>query len=119
MLALTRRIGQTLRIGDDIRVTVRSRLRDLVLIDVSAPAGSHLYCEGMPQSGTHGGSGRERYLVPVMTGECLQLGAVRIAIDGDRRCHGGQIRLHVDAPRQIAVTREELVGSPRRLRIAA
>ena len=43
MLVLTCRIGDTVRIGDDLCMTVQSRFRNRVTVGVVAPAGVDLY----------------------------------------------------------------------------
>lgn len=43
MVVLTCRIGDTVRIGDDLRMTVQGRLRDRITVGVVGPAGVDLH----------------------------------------------------------------------------
>lgn len=108
MLALTRRVGQAVRIGDGVRLTVRGRLRDHVLIDLTAPLGSALTCDGAPLRAVPARRG-ERYVCSVLAGERLHLGDVRIVFLTPRagRGHGRQVRLCIEAPRECRIDRDE------------
>lgn len=112
MLALTRRIGQAVRIGDGVRLTVRGRLREHVLIDLTAPLGSVLTCDGTPIRATPARRG-ERYVCSVLTGERLRLGNVGIVFRTQRtgRGHNRQVRLCIDAPPDCRIDRDECRAS--------
>ena len=109
MLALTRRVGQAVRIGDGVRLTVRDRLRDLVLIDLTAPCGSALTCDGAPLLALPARRGDVRYLCSVLAGERLRLGEVGIVFrtPRKRRGQGRQVQLCIDAPRECRIRRDE------------
>lgn len=108
MLALTRRVGQAVLIGDGVRLTVRDRLRDHVLIDLTAPLGSGLTCDGAPLRAVPARRG-ERYVCSVLAGEQLRLGEVGIVFRTPRagRGHSRQVRLCIDAPRNCRIDRDE------------
>lgn len=108
MLALTRRVGQAVRIGDGVRLTVRGRVRDHVLIDLTAPSGSGLTCDGTPLRAIPARRG-ERYVCSVLAGERLRLGNVRIVFRSPRagRGNGRQVRLCIEAPRECRIDRDE------------
>lgn len=109
MLALTRRIGESVKIGDSVRLTVRHRIRELMLIDLTAPAGSRLTCENAPLTSMPTSSGLERYLCSVLAGERLNLGDVLIVFGSPRGARGNnrQILLRIDAPLEFAISRED------------
>jgi Global regulator protein family len=109
MLALTRRIGEAVKIGDSVRLTVRHRIRELMLIDLTAPAGSRLTCENAPLTSMPASSGLERYLCSVLAGERLNLGDILIVFCSPRgaRGHNRQILLRIDAPLEFAISRED------------
>lgn len=113
MLALTRRVGQAVRIGDGVRLTVRHRVRDHVLIDLTAPPGSALTCDGAPLRAVSAGRA-VRYVCSVLAGERLRLGNVGIVFRTQRagRGHGRQVRLCIEAPRECRIDRDECRAPP-------
>ena len=47
MLVMTCNLGGTIRVGDDIQMTLQGRDRDRVTVSVIAPAGADLYFDGV------------------------------------------------------------------------
>lgn len=75
MVVMTCRIGGTVRIGDDIHVTLQRRLQERVTLGVIAPAGSRLHFDGACLQPIVLPSGAQAYLFSL-------LGVRRFRIDG-------------------------------------
>lgn len=113
-LVLNRRTGESLRIGDALRLTVRDRRGACVLIAIAAPLDVLVADEdGVLQLATVS-NGSALYLLWLLAGEPLQVGEATIIV-GDaagakRKVRGGQrqVRITVVAPRSLAIRREEL-----------
>lgn len=114
-LVLNRRTGESLRIGDTVRLTVRDRRRSCVLIAITAPLDVSVADEDdvMMQPATVA-NGSALYLLWLFAGEALQVGEATIfvgdAAGAKRKVRGGQrqVRIMVIAPRSLAVRREEV-----------
>lgn len=113
MLVLTCRIGDTVRIGDDLCMTVQSRFRDRVTVGVVAPAGvGSVLRERL--SAAFSAAGRAwSYLFPMLAVRRYRVGdvevcvwlpgdAVSMAADCDELLHVGVI-----APTALRVPREQ------------
>ena len=114
MLLLTRRIGQTIYIGDDIRVTVHDRLRYHVTLGVVAPTGLALHYSGAQLAPAVLPGGEHLYLVTLLAYEALSIGEIEPHVDfnipfpkGDPR-RERQVRVGITAPKEIPILREEL-----------
>lgn len=114
-LVLNRRTGESLRIGDAVRLTVRDRRGACVLIAIAAPLDVPVADEDdvmlLPATTSNGSA---LYLLWLLAGESLQVGEATIIV-GDaagakRKVRGGQrqVRITVVAPRSLTVRREEL-----------
>ena len=71
MLLLTRRIGQTIYIGDDIRVTVHDRLRYHVTLGVVAPTELALHYSGAQLAPAVLPGGEHLYFITLLAYEGL------------------------------------------------
>lgn len=125
-LVLNRRTGESLRIGDDVRLTVRDRRGSCVLVAVAAPLDVLVADEGdalRPAATSNGGA---FYLLWLLAGEPLQVGEATIVVGeatgAKRKVRGGQrqVRIAVIAPRGLLVRREEIARAdagtnPRRI----
>lgn len=112
MLVLTCRIGDTVRIGDDLRMTVQSRLRNRVTVGVSAPAGVGLYFDNACLRPSVLPDGAWSYLFSMLAVRRYRVGdvevcvwlpgdAVSLAADCDEYLHVGVI-----APEPLQVSCE-------------
>ena len=113
MLVLTCRIGDTVRIGDDLRMTVQSRLRQRVTVGVIAPAGMDLYFDNACLRPSVLPGGAWSYLFSLLAVRRYRIGdvevrvwlpgdAVSLAADCDEFLHVGVI-----APNSLPVSCEQ------------
>lgn len=114
MLLLTRRIGQTIYIGDAIRVTVHDRLRYHVTIGVIAPTHLVLHYGDAQLAPAVMPGGERLYLVTLLACEGLCIGEIELYVDfnipfpkGDPR-RERHVRVGITAPKEIPILREEL-----------
>ena len=117
MLVLTRRVGESIRIGDSVCLTISAKLRDHYTVVISAPGHLPVIDEdGQPFAALHHRRRRKRcYVVALLAGESLWIGEevfVRFGEDrygGTLRMRSGpQVRVSIDAPREVPVHREEI-----------
>lgn len=110
MLVLTCRVGDTVRIGDDHCMTVQSRLRGRVTVEVIAPAGVDLYFDNACLRPSVLPSGAWSYLFSMLAVRSYRVGkvevrvwlpgdAVSLAADCDEYLHIGVI-----APQSLRVS---------------
>lgn len=114
MLLLTRRVGETIYIGDAIRVTVHDRLRYHVTLGVIAPVHMPLHYGGAALAPAVLPGGERLYLVTLLACETLRIGPVELHADfhipfpkGDPR-RERLVRIGIEAPKEISILREEL-----------
>lgn len=113
MLVLTCRIGDTVRIGDDLCMTVQSRFRNRVTVGVVAPAGVGLYFDNACLRPSVMPGGAWSYLFSMLAVRRYRVGdvevcvwlpgdAVSLAADCDEFLHVGVI-----APTSLRVSCEQ------------
>lgn len=113
MLVLTCRIGDTVRIGDDLCMTVQSRFRHRVTVGVIAPAGVDLYFDNACLRPSVLPGGAWSYLFSMLAVRRYRVGdvevcvwvpgdAVSLAADCDEYLHVGVI-----APSSLRVSCEQ------------
>ncbi|GEM_PF-669667 len=119
MLVFTRHIGQTVCIGDDIRMTVSDKHGDRVTIGILAPAPTIVRRGGAMVLPKILDSGERVYAVILSSGEDVEIGATRVRANfkptrltalAPRRI---PVRIAIDAPAHIAVHREEVYAQIR------
>jgi carbon storage regulator len=122
VLVLTRRVGESIRIGDSLRLTVRAKLRGHITLTLYAPTRARLTDDAdnqlLPQKcGRH----RHLYRISLLLGDSLRIGeVVTVWIGGGPKrgrmapVRGGQVRIGIEAPECVKVYREELYQRIRR-----
>jgi carbon storage regulator len=117
MLVLTRRIGESIRIGDRVRLTILSKLRAHLTVALAVPPNIAITDDtDMPVSPVRRRHRRgKRYLIAVMVGDSLRIGDEVVVSFGDGPfvgylglARGRQVRIGIDAPREVPVHREEV-----------
>lgn len=116
MLVLTRRIGESIRIGDAVRLTIRDKLRAHVTVSLIAPADLCITDDAdVPVKPTWRRRCSQRYLIAMLAGDSLRIGDEIVVCFGERAiggwlglARGRQIRVGIDAPQEIPVHREEI-----------
>lgn len=117
MLVLTRRVGESIRIGDDVRLTIRSKLHSHYTVAITAPGHLAVVDEAdVVLEPTRRRRRRKRcYIVSVLSGEYLRIGGNVVMQFGEDRYGdpqrvrlGNQVRVGIDAPRDVPVHREEV-----------
>lgn len=124
MLVLTRRIGESIRIGENVRLTVLAKLRGHVTLTLATAAHLRVTDDAdvvlLPER--HGRGGRH-YRASLLLGDSLRIGEhVTVWIGSDpepgstAQARGRQVRIGIDAPRGVAIHREETLRDalPRR-----
>ena len=117
MLVLTRRVGESIRIGDSVRLTIRSKLHNHYTVAIAAPDHVTILDEAdeVVQPVRRRPRRKRCYLVSMLSGESLRIGEdVRVHVGEDR--YGGpqrvrlgnQVRIAIYAPREVPVHREEV-----------
>lgn len=117
MLVLTRRVGESIRIGDSVRLTIRSKLHNHYTVAIAAPDHVTIFDEAdeVIQPVRRRPRRKRCYLVSMLSGESLRIGEdVRVHVGEDR--YGGpqrvrlgnQVRIAIYAPREVPVHREEI-----------
>jgi sRNA-binding carbon storage regulator CsrA len=114
MLTLTRRIGETIYIGDDTCVTVYDRLRYHVILGVLTPANASLrFGKTCLRPAILPGGGRF-YLLTMLSQDVVWLDDVRVQVRfnptylSTASLRTRQLKISVHAPRTVHVDREEI-----------
>jgi len=117
MLVLTRRVGESIRIGDSVRLTIRGKVGNHYTVAIAAPGDLAVVDdEGRPLTALRHRQRRKRcYVAALLAGESLRIGdQVHVLFGedrygGTRRMRSGQqVRISIDAPREVPVHREEI-----------
>lgn len=117
MLVLTRRVGESIRIGDHVRLTIRGKVGNHYTVAISAPADIPIVNdEDQPITAQrHRLLCKRRYTVALLAGEGLCVGTDVHVLFGEDRYgstsrvrHGQQVRVSIHAPRDMPVHREEI-----------
>ena len=87
MLILTRRVGESIRIGDAVRLTIRDKWPAQVLVVLSAPASMPVTNDAdLPVLPMRVRKRERRYLIAMTTGDHLRIGKDVVVWFG--ACHG-------------------------------
>lgn len=114
MLTLTRRIGETIYIGDTICLTVYDKLCFHVMLGVLAPPTVPLFINGVRQRAAVLGDGAHFYLLTLLSQDVFTVGEAEVLVTfkptyvGMAALRNRQVRIGVAAPRWIGVDREEV-----------
>jgi sRNA-binding carbon storage regulator CsrA len=114
VLILTRRIGETIYIGDTICLTVYDKLCFHVILGVLAPPGVPVLLNGMKMRGVLLGDGAHFYLLTLLSQDQFRVGEASVRVSfkptylGMEALRNRQIKIGVDAPKAIEVDREEI-----------
>jgi sRNA-binding carbon storage regulator CsrA len=126
MLTLTRRVGESIYLGDDTCLTVYDRLRYHVLIGVLAPERMAVACNAHAVRPATLPGGERFFLLTLLSGDEFTVGGARVLVRfrptflSAQSMQRRQMKVSVDAPGSIPVLREEvyldrLAASGRRL----
>lgn len=114
MLILNRRVGETIRIGDEICVTVYDKLRYHVTMGVIAPPSAQLFYGDTCLRPAILPDGERFYLISLLTSESFRIDDVELNVSftpsylGAGPTRKRQVRIAVAAPQSVAVHREEI-----------
>lgn len=114
MLTLTRRVGETIYIGDDICVTVYDKLRYHLMVGILAPHGVNLDLGGNSMRPVALSDGVDFYLLTLLNRDVFTVGEARVSVRfkpsflGVATLRAQQVRVGITAPRSIEVHREEI-----------
>ena len=114
MLTLTRRVGESIRIGQTTCITVYDRLRYHVMLGVLTPPDQELRVGAEPVRAAVLPDGGSFRLLTLLSGEDFTLGEARIEVRFRPTYLGAssplrrQIKICIAAPRDVLVLREEL-----------
>lgn len=114
MLTLSRRVGETIYIGDDICVTVYDRLRYHLILGVLMPANTDLRYGATRLRPAILPGGERCYLLTMLSLDEFWMGDVRVRVRfnptylGASSLHMRQVKIDIGAPPSVAVHREEI-----------
>ena len=126
MLILSRRVGETVRIGDDVAVTVYDKLRYHVTMGVIAPPEAQVFYGDTRLRPATLPDGERFYLISLLSQETFRIDDAQVMVSftpsylGSGSLRKRQVRVGVVAPQSVAVHREEiylrtLAGAGRRV----
>lgn len=126
MLTLTRRVGESIYLGDDTCLTVYDRLRYHVLIGVLAPVGMPLQLGELVMRPAELPGGERFYLLTLLSQESFRVGPSWVGVRfkptflSSPSPSKRQLKVDVDAPQGLSIYREEIrmqrsqmLGQPR------
>lgn len=114
MLTLTRRVGESIYLGDDTCLTVYDRLRYHVLIGVLAPVGMSLHLGELLMRPAELPGGEHFYLLTLLSQESFRVGPCRVGVRfkptflSSPSPSKRQLKVDVDAPPGLGIDREEI-----------
>jgi sRNA-binding carbon storage regulator CsrA len=114
MLTLTRRVGESIYLGDDTCLTVYDRLRYHVLIGVLAPDRMLVACNAQIVRPAALPGGERFYLLTLLSGDEFTVGEARVFVRfrptflSAQSMQRRQMKVSVDAPTTLPVLREEV-----------
>jgi len=114
MLILNRRIGETVRIGDDVAVTVYDKLRYHVTMGVIAPPEAQVFYGETRLRPATLPDGERFYLISLLSQEMFRIDDAQVMVSftpsylGTGSLRKRQVRVGVVAPQSVAVHREEI-----------
>lgn len=114
MLKLTRRIGETIYIGDTVCLTVYDKLCYHVMLGVLAPPSIPVRLHGVPLRAAVLGDGAHFYLLTLLSQDHFTVGEAEVEVSF-RNSYSGflglrnrLVKIGIEAPRWITVDREEV-----------
>ena len=114
MLILTRRVGETIYIGDTTCLTVYDKLCYHVMIGVLAPPNMQLCLAGTVVRPVVLPEGERFYLLNLQSQDAFTIGEARVHVrfntsfDGFCELLKRQVKIGIEAPRSVEVNREEI-----------
>jgi sRNA-binding carbon storage regulator CsrA len=114
MLKLTRRIGETIYIGDTICLTVYDKLCYHVMLGVLTPPGVPVRLHGVPLRAAVLGDGAHFYLLTLLSQDRFTVGEAEVEVafktsySGFLGLRNRLVKIGIDAPRWVTVDREEI-----------
>lgn len=114
MLTLSRRVGESIYLGDDTCLTVYDRLRYHVLIGVLAPERLEVACNAHAVRPATLPGGERFYLLTLLSGDDFNVGDARVLVRfrptflSAQSMQRRQMKVSIDAPGSIPVLREEV-----------
>lgn len=114
MLILNRRVGETVRIGDDVAVTVYDKLRYHVTMGVIAPPESQVFYGETRLRPATLPDGERFYLISLLSQEMFRIDDAQVMVSftpsylGSGSLRKRQVRVGVVAPQSVVVHREEI-----------
>lgn len=114
MLTLTRRLGETIYIGDDTCVTVYDRLRYHVMIGVLAPANARLQFGQSCLRPAILPDGERFYLLTMLSQDVFWIDDVKVRVRfnptylSTASLHMRQVKIDIGAAQSVEIYREEI-----------
>ena len=114
MLTLTRRLGETIYIGDNTCVTVYDRLRYHVMLGVLAPANARLQFGEACLRPAILPDGERFYLLTMLSQDVLWIDDIKVCVRfnptylGTASLHMRQVKIDIGAPQSVDIYREEI-----------